>query len=105
MWICGILTSCFLLQGNVGNALVLLAMTKAGSERPLLSELAGYVAAPPVGRNHFRVFSNFDKLVAMIAIRQYDISRNSTIPDVKLSVKSGESTLLDVSPPISKSCI
>ncbi|GMH46152.1 hypothetical protein BSKO_14120 [Bryopsis sp. KO-2023] len=80
---------------NVANSLVLMAMTRAGVSNPLIEKLANYVASPPVGEYGFRLFSDFDKTTAMIAMRDYDRSRGSTMPDVSLNVRSGEVVLLE----------
>ncbi|GMH44476.1 hypothetical protein BSKO_12428 [Bryopsis sp. KO-2023] len=69
-------------------------MTRAGVSNPLIEKLANYVGSPPVGAYGFRVFSNFDKVTAMIALRSYDRSRGSTLPNLSLSVRSGETVLM-----------
>lgn len=72
-------------------------MARAGTSSELASKLVGYVASPPVGDYNFRVFSNFDKVVAMLALSQYDASTNSALPDLRLNVDSGKKNLLNVS--------
>ncbi|GMH38987.1 hypothetical protein BSKO_06885 [Bryopsis sp. KO-2023] len=81
---------------NIANSLGLLVMLKAKVENPLLEKLANYVGSPPVSQYGFRVFSDFDKAVAMVSLRDYDVDRNSVQPDLKLEVRSGEANLLDV---------
>ncbi|GMH44587.1 hypothetical protein BSKO_12539 [Bryopsis sp. KO-2023] len=81
---------------NIANSLALMVMLKAKVENQLLGKLANYVSSPPVSQYGYRVFSNFDKAVAMVALRNYDLDRGSNQPDLKLEVKSGEANLLDV---------
>lgn len=83
--------------GNIGNGLALLAIAKANAGSTLASKLVGYVAAPPVGDYNFRVFSNFDKVVAMLALREYDEATESTLPNISLNVDIGKKSLLNVS--------
>ncbi|GMH44461.1 hypothetical protein BSKO_12413 [Bryopsis sp. KO-2023] len=80
---------------NVANSLVLMAMTRAGVSNPLIEKLANYVGSPFVGEYGFRRFSDFDKTTAMIALRIYDRSRGSTMPDVSVTVRSGEVVLMN----------
>ncbi|GMH41739.1 hypothetical protein BSKO_09649 [Bryopsis sp. KO-2023] len=81
---------------NIANSLALMVMLKAKVENQLLGKLANFVSSPPVSQYGYRVFSNFDKAVAMVALRNYDLDRGSNQPDLKLEVKSGETNLLDV---------
>ncbi|CAD7704742.1 unnamed protein product [Ostreobium quekettii] len=80
--------------GLMGNALALLAMTRAGAETgPFGEKLANYVASPPAGK--FAYFANYiEKLAVMLALGEYDASRGSTDPDLELDVTSGEVSLL-----------
>ncbi|GMH44597.1 hypothetical protein BSKO_12549 [Bryopsis sp. KO-2023] len=81
---------------NIANSLALMVMLKAKVENSLLGKLANFVSSPPVSQYGFRVFSDFDKAVAMVALRNYDVDRGSDQPDLKLEVRSGEPNLLDV---------
>ncbi|GMH44585.1 hypothetical protein BSKO_12537 [Bryopsis sp. KO-2023] len=81
---------------NIANSLALMVMLKAKVENPLLEKLANYVGSPPVSQYGFRLFSSFDKAVAMVSLRNYDVDRGSNQPDLKLEVRSGETNLLDV---------
>ncbi|GMH44595.1 hypothetical protein BSKO_12547 [Bryopsis sp. KO-2023] len=81
---------------NIANSLALMVMLKAKVENQLLGKLANYIGSPPVSQYGYRVFSNFDKAVAMVALRNYDLDRGSDQPDLKVEVKSGETNLLDV---------
>lgn len=82
--------------GLAGNSLALLVMTRAEqSAGPFLEKLANYVASPPSGQ--FTYFNNYiEKLIVMMALSEYDLSRGSTDPDLQLSVRSGDSILLEV---------
>ncbi|GMH44588.1 hypothetical protein BSKO_12540 [Bryopsis sp. KO-2023] len=81
---------------NIANSLALMVMLKAKVENPLLGKLANYIGSPPVSQYGFRVFSDFDKAVAIVSLRDYDVDRGSDQPDLKLEVRSGEANLLDV---------
>ena len=71
-------------------------MTRAGaSAGPFREKLANYVASPPAGRYTF--FQNhIEKLISMMTLGEYDLSRGSTDPDIELVVRSGDLSLLEV---------
>ncbi|GMH39924.1 hypothetical protein BSKO_07828 [Bryopsis sp. KO-2023] len=80
---------------NVANALALLAMVKAGVSNGFLPKLSNYVARPPVSQFGFRAHTNFDKITAMTAIRAYDQSTGSAVPNIRLIIKSGKEELMN----------
>ena len=82
----------------LANALILMAMTRAGESGQLLPKLATYVAAPVGDYYGFSYFGNYDMAVAMTALVVYDDSRNNTQPDIDFEAFSGDVTLLEVSP-------
>ncbi|CAD7700532.1 unnamed protein product [Ostreobium quekettii] len=81
-------------MGLKGNALVLLTMTRAGQAvGPFREKLANYVASPPAGR--YAYFADYiEKIVAMLALGEYDLARGSADPDLGLVVTSGDVELL-----------
>ncbi|GMH35163.1 hypothetical protein BSKO_03031 [Bryopsis sp. KO-2023] len=81
---------------NIGNSLVLSVMTKTGIRNALVEKLANYIGSPPVGPYRVRSFGNFDKVVTMVSLRDYDVARGSNQPDLDLKVRSGEKDLLEV---------
>ncbi|GMH44593.1 hypothetical protein BSKO_12545 [Bryopsis sp. KO-2023] len=72
---------------NIANSLALMVMLKAKVENPLLEKLANYIGSPPLSQYGFRVFSDFDKAVAMVSLRSYDVDRGSDQPDLNLEVR------------------
>ena len=81
----------------LANALILMAMTRAGESGQLLPKLASYVAAPVGDYYGFSYFHDYDMAVAMAALVVYDASRNNTQPDIDFEAVSGDITLLEVS--------
>lgn len=64
----------------------------------LIEKLANYVGSPFMGDYGFTTFGSFAKVVSMISLQEYDASKSSTSPDLKLVIRSGNHSLLDVSP-------
>lgn len=91
-------------SGMRSQALALLAFVRAGDTGPLVEKLVNHVASE--GGDSAAVFwsSSSTKLVRVIAMAEYDTSRGSTNPDLALTVKSGQTTLLEVCPNLHALC-
>ena len=86
----------WLVAGVTGNSLALLIMTRSGvSGGPLREKLANFVASAPADRFCYFV-NHIEKLVSMMALGEYDMSRGSADPDLQLKVRSGDTNLLEV---------
>ncbi|GMH43110.1 hypothetical protein BSKO_11032 [Bryopsis sp. KO-2023] len=77
------------------QALALLVFVRAGETNPLVEKLVNHVANEDSGSSVFFWTSPSATIVRMLAMAEYDQSRGSTSPDLDISARSNENTLLE----------
>lgn len=86
----------FTLLGMSSQALALLAMVRSGDTGPLVEKLVNHVASEG-GSSAAVIWSTAStKLLRMLAMAEYDVLKGSNSPDLALTVRSGETTVLEV---------
>ncbi|GMH40866.1 hypothetical protein BSKO_08770 [Bryopsis sp. KO-2023] len=75
-----------------GNSLALIVLLRAdvkGSEE-VVEQLATFIRSPPLDSSGLNGVRDIDRAVAMLALRTYDLTRESRRPDVEVTLKNGK---------------